>query len=106
MFARIVKSNLKPNHVAEFNQTIEKQVIPMLRKSKGFQDEITFAGPSGTEMISISFWDHKENADSYIGAMYPEVLKALSTSLEGSPQVKTYEVSNSTFPKFGVHAAV
>jgi heme-degrading monooxygenase HmoA len=106
MFARIVKSNLKPNHVAEFNQTIEKQVIPMLRKSKGFQDEITFAGPSGTEMISISFWDHKENAESYISAMYPEVLKALSTSLEGSPQVKTYEVSNSTFPKFGVHAAV
>jgi heme-degrading monooxygenase HmoA len=106
MFARIVKSNLKPNHVAEFNQTIEKQVIPMLRKSKGFQDEITFAGPSGTEMISISFWDHKENAETYISAMYPEVLKALSTSLEGSPQVKTYEVSTSTFPKFGVHAAV
>jgi hypothetical protein len=46
------------------------------------------------------------NAESYIGAMYPEVLKALSTSLEGSPQVKTYEVSNSTLPKLGVHAAV
>ena len=106
MFARIVKSTLKPNHVAEFNQTFEKQVIPMLRKSKGFQDEITFAGPSGTEMISISFWDLKENAESYNGATYPEVLKALSISLEGSPQVKTYEVSNSTFQKLAAHATV
>ena len=52
MFARIVKSNLKPNHTADFNEAIEKQILPLLRKAKGFQDQITFAGPSGTEMVS------------------------------------------------------
>ena len=106
MYARIVKINLKPNRIDEFNETLDKQVLPMLRKEKGFQDEITFAGPSGTEMVSISLWDRKESAESYNGHTYPEVLKALSMVLEGSPQVKTYEVANSTFHKIPVHATL
>jgi hypothetical protein len=106
MFARIVKINLKPNRVNEFNETFEKQILPLLRKEKGFQDDITFAGPSGTEMVSISLWDRKESAETYNGVTYPEVLKALSNVLEGSPQVKTYEVANSTFHKIPVHATV
>lgn len=106
MFARIVKINLKPNRTNEFNETFEKQVLPLLRKEKGFQDEIMFAGPSGTEMVSISLWDRKESAETYNGVTYPEVLKTLATVLEGSPQVKTYEVANSTFHKIPVHATV
>ncbi|HXM18427.1 MAG TPA: hypothetical protein VN934_06405 [Candidatus Tumulicola sp.] len=106
MFARIVKINLKPNRVNEFNETFEKQILPLLRKEKGFQDDITFAGPSGTEMVSISLWDRKESAETYNSVTYPEVLKSLSTVLEGSPQVKTYEVANSTFHKIPVHATV
>jgi heme-degrading monooxygenase HmoA len=106
MFARIVKINLKPNRVNEFNETFEKQILPLLRKEKGFQDDITFAGPSGTEMVSISLWDRKESAETYNSVTYPEVLKTLSTVLEGSPQVKTYEVANSTFHKIPVHATV
>lgn len=106
MFARIVKSNLKPNHTTEFNQTFEKQIIPMLRKSKGFQDAITLVGPSGTEVTSISLWDTKENAEAYNSVTYPEVLKTLANVLEGSPQVKTHEVTFSTFHKIAAHAAV
>jgi heme-degrading monooxygenase HmoA len=99
MFARIVKMNLKPNRADDFNATFEKQVLPMLRKEKGFQDEITFAGPSGTELIAISLWDRKESAETYNGVTYPEVLKTLASVIEGTPQVKTYEVSSSTFHK-------
>lgn len=106
MFARIVKINLKPNRVNEFNETFEKQILPLLRKEKGFQDVITLGGPSGTEMVSISLWDRKESAETYNGVTYPEVLKTLSNVLEGSPQVKTYEVANSTFHKIPVHATV
>jgi heme-degrading monooxygenase HmoA len=106
MFARILKINLKPNRTDDFNQTFEKQILPMLRKEKGFQDVITFTGPSGTEMVSISLWDRKESAESYNGQTYPEVLKALANVLEGSPQVKTYEVASSTFHKIPVPATV
>ena len=37
----------------------------MLRKQKGFQDEITFVGPAGTEAFGVSLWDNKESADAY-----------------------------------------
>ena len=106
MFARILKSNVKLNRVDEFNQTFDKQIIPMLRKAKGFQDVISFAGPSGNETVMISFWDLKENADAYNSATYPEVLKKLGDVLEGSPQVRTYEVANSTFHKLPTPTAV
>ena len=47
MFARRVSMHLKPNSVAELTQRLEKEIIPLLRKQKGFQDEITFVGPGG-----------------------------------------------------------
>lgn len=106
MFARIIKVNLKPNHVADFTAAFEKQILPMLRKETGFQDAISFAGPSGTEIVAVSLWDRKESADSYNVKTYPEVLKALANMLEGTPQVKTYEVTNSSFHKIASPVAV
>ena len=78
MFARSVSMHLKPNSVAEFTRTIENEIIPLLRKQKGFQDEITFVAPGGTEAIGISLWDQKENAEAYSRGTYPEVQKALA----------------------------
>ena len=105
MFTRIVTINLKPNSVISFKETIEKQVIPMLRKQKGFQELSTFVTPNGTEAIGISFWDTKENAESYNREGYPEVLKSLTTILNGTPQIKTYELANSTSHKIAAFAA-
>jgi hypothetical protein len=106
MYARIVTLNLKPNCLNDFTATLDKQVLPMLRKQNGFKDEVTFVGPSGTEIRTISFWDKKENAESYNSATYPEVLKAFANVLEGSPQIKTYDVVNSTFHKIPTLATV
>jgi heme-degrading monooxygenase HmoA len=99
MFARTVSLHLKPNSVREFTDTIDKEIIPLLRKQKGFQDEITFVVPGGTEAVGVSLWDQKENAEAYNRGTYPEVQKALAKVVEGTPQVKTYEVANSTFHK-------
>ena len=51
MIARNVTMRLKANSVAEFTKTLEKEIIPLLRKQKGFQDEITFVVPGGTEAV-------------------------------------------------------
>jgi hypothetical protein len=99
MFARRVLMHLKPNSVAEFTQRLEKEIIPLLRKQNGFQDEITFVAPSKTEAFGISLWDKAENAEAYNRGTYPEVTKILARVVEGTPQVETYEVSNSTFHK-------
>ena len=105
MFARRVSMQLKPNSVAEFTQRIEKDILPLLRKQKGFQDEITFAVPGGTEAFGISLWDNRENAEAYNRETYPEVTRILARVVEGTPKVETYEVANSTFHKIAVAVA-
>jgi heme-degrading monooxygenase HmoA len=105
MYARRVSLKLKPNSTAEFTQRLEKEVIPMLRKQKGFQDEITFVVPAGTEAFGVSLWDNKESADAYNRGPYAEVTKILAKLVEGTPRLETYEVSNSTFHKIGAAAA-
>jgi len=105
MFARKVSLHLKSNSVPEFTQRLEKDILPLLRKQKGFQDEITFVGQSGREAIGISLWDKAENAEAYNRGTYPEVSKFLAAVIEGAPQVETYNVANSTFHKIAAALA-
>jgi hypothetical protein len=99
MYARNVSMNLKPNTAREFTQTFEKDILPLLRKQNGFKDEITFVSPDSKDCIAISLWDRKENADIYSRETYPQVLKSLTRVVEGTPEVRAYEVSNSTWHK-------
>jgi hypothetical protein len=105
MVARSISVHLKPNSVAEFTRLIEQETLPLLRKQKGFQDEMTFVVPGGAEAVGISLWDQKENADAYSRDAYPGVLKALAKVVEGTPQVRIYEVCNSTFHKLAARVA-
>jgi len=59
MFARRVFMRLKPNSVAEFTQRFEMEIIPLLRKQNGFQDEITFVSAGGKEAFALSLWDRQ-----------------------------------------------
>lgn len=99
MIARNVHLRLKPNSVPEFTLTIEKEIIPMLRKQKGFQDDLSIVAPGGRDVIGISLWDEKADAEAYGRGAYPQTLKALENVVEGTPEVRTYHVSNSTFHK-------
>lgn len=99
MYARQVTMELKPNTRADFTRKLESEIIPILRKQKGFQDEISFSNPTGNQAFAVSLWDNKENADAYSKGSYAEVTKLLSSLVDGTPEVKNYEVSNSTFHK-------
>ena len=105
MFARRVYMHLKPNAVAELTQKLEKDVLPLLRKQKGFQHEITFVGQGGGEAFAISLWDTRESAEAYNRGTYPEVTKLLASMVEGAPQVETFDVINSTFHKIAAAVA-
>jgi len=98
--------HLKPNSVAEFTQRLEKDVLPLLRKQKGFQDEMTFVGQSGKEAFGISVWDKAEDAEAYNRVTYPQVAKILASVIEGAPQIETFDVANSTFHKIAAAVAV
>jgi heme-degrading monooxygenase HmoA len=96
MFARSVTMRIRPNTVADLNKTVEKEILPLLQKQKGFRDELTLVASNGTEVVGISLWDQKQDAEAYQRTTYPEVQKLLSKVIEGTPQVQTYEVSLST----------
>jgi hypothetical protein len=96
MFARKVSALLKPNSVSEFAKLMEGEVLPWLRKQKGFLDLIILVVPNGSEVATISFWDQPASAEAYNRSGYPEVLEILEGLLDGCPYVKTFEVVSST----------
>jgi hypothetical protein len=105
MFARNVSIHLKSSMLSDYTRTFENDVLPLLRKQKGFKDEITFASPGGVDVTAISLWENKADADAYNTNTYPQVLKTMERLIEGAPKVQTSDVVNSTFHKIAVHAA-
>jgi len=105
MFTRIVSMQLKPNTQREFTEKFEKEIIPTLQKQQGFKDEMLCIVPGGPEVVAISLWDSKENAETYNRTTYPEVLKTLANLVEPTPKVRTYDVAYSTFHKIAARVA-
>jgi hypothetical protein len=102
MFARNVTVHLKSNMLSDYTRAFEKDILPLLRKQNGFQDEITLASPGGVDVTAISLWENKKDADNYNTNTYPQVLKTLARFIEGTPQVHTFDVVASTFQKHEV----
>lgn len=105
MFTRMLSMQLKPNATGEFIELLDKKILPTLRKQKGFKDEMLFVVPGGPEVLAISFWESKEDAEAYAaGAGYPDVLKTLAKVMEKTPEVKAFRLAYSTLHKLGVSA--
>ena len=104
MYARNVTFRIKANMQSDFAHTFENQILPLLRKQKGFKEEMTLCNPGSQDAVSISLWEHKSGADDYNTRTYPEVLKTLAKVIDGTPRVQTFETVISTF--HSVHAAV
>jgi heme-degrading monooxygenase HmoA len=84
---------------------MEKDILPLLQKQKGFRDEISLIAPNGSEVFGISLWDQKDKAEAYNRTTYPEVQKLLAKVSEGTPKVQTYEVGTSTIHKTAAQGA-
>ena len=102
MFARNVTFHLKSNMFSDYTRTFENDTLPLLRKQKGFKDEITLSNPGSLDVIAISLWDSKSNADAYNTNGYPEVLRTLGRMIDGTPKVQTFEAVSSTFHNVAV----
>ncbi len=102
MFARNVSIHLKSNMLSDYTQTFEKDVLPLLRRQYGFKDEITLSNPDSVDVIAISLWENKANAEAYNTNAYPEVLKTFARLIDGTPKVQTFESVTSTFHNVAV----
>jgi hypothetical protein len=92
-FARNVQFQVKVGKETELNNLFEKEVLPLLRKQNGFQNEVTLVNPKGAQFISL--WDNRKNAETYEKATYPSVLAKLTDYIVGTPRVETYETVSS-----------
>jgi hypothetical protein len=104
MFARHLMLQLKPNLVNEFPVMFEKEILPLLRKQKGFLDELLLVTPEDREAVAISLWETKENAETYSREVYPQIETIVARFVEGLPTVKKFEAQYSTYHK-GAFAA-
>src|SRR5579862_3361978 len=97
MYARNVTFRISPNMQPDYTHAFENQILPLLRKQKGFKEEITLCNSGSQEAVSISMWEHKSDADDYNTRVYPEVLKTLAKTIEGTPHVHTFETVATSF---------
>jgi hypothetical protein len=104
MFARNVSIHLKSNMLSDYTRTFENDVLPLLRRQHGFKDEITMSNPGSLDVIAISLWESKANAEAYNANTYPEVLKTMERFIDGAPKVQTFESITSTFHNVAVAA--
>jgi hypothetical protein len=92
MFARQVSIHLRPDTLAEFTKILEQEIGPLLHKQPGFKDEIAFAVPGASDVLAVSLWDSKQNAEAYDSGAYKDILKMLQPVVEGVPKPGTAEV--------------
>ena len=104
MFARNISIHLKSNMLSDFTRSFENDILPLLRKQKGFKDEITLSNPGSLDVVAISLWENKADAEAYNTNTYPEVLKTFARMIDGTPKVQTFESVTSTFHKVAVAA--
>jgi quinol monooxygenase YgiN len=94
MFARHVTIQLKPEVAHEFPliaENIQKEIHSLLRKQKGFIQELVLTAPNQNEAVAISLWEEKEHAEKFKREVYPTIVKLLNKYVEGTPVVKEFE---------------
>jgi heme-degrading monooxygenase HmoA len=106
MFARLVTLQVKPTMVNEFPVTFEKEILPLLRRQKGFLDELLLVTPEKREVVAISLWETKEYAEAHNRELYPQIEKIVNRFVEGIPIVKKFEAEYSTFHKIAFAVTV
>ena len=104
MYARNVTFHIKANLHSDYTHAFENQILPLLQKQKGFKEAITLSNVGSPEVVSISLWENKSNADDYNTRAYPEALKILAKMIEGTPRIQTFETAVSTL--HNVHTTV
>src|ERR1700730_18502840 len=104
MFARHVSIHLKSDMLSDYTRSFENDTLPLLRQQKGFKDEITLSNPVSLDVVAISLWESKANAETYNNNTYPQVLRRFERMIDGTPKVQTFEAVTSTFHKLAVAA--
>ena len=97
MFTRTVEVTPKSGKARELANTINDKVLPILKKQKGFVDEtVLVSDKEDNRVLSLSFWNSREDAEEYHRAEYQKVHDLVRHLLEAEPMIRTFDVHTST----------
>jgi heme-degrading monooxygenase HmoA len=97
MFTRTVEVTPKSGKAREVANIINDKGLPILKKQKGFVDEtVLVSDTEDNRVLSLSFWNSKEDAEKYQREQYPAIHEMVRHLLEAEPVVRTFNVDSST----------
>jgi heme-degrading monooxygenase HmoA len=97
MYTRVVEITSKSGKARELCNIIEDEVVPILKKQRGFVDEtVLVSDAEPNRVLGLSFWNSKEDAERYHQEQYPQIHEMLKHLLETEPVIRTFDVQAST----------
>ena len=106
MFTRVVEITAKTGKGKELARTVNDQILPVLRNQSGFVDEIALVSQDNPDrLLALSFWKSREDAEKYHREGFPRVNDIIRNLVEGSPEVRPFEVVTSTIQKIAAGKA-
>jgi hypothetical protein len=90
-YARNLHLTLKAGKEQEFRGLMDREIVPVLKKQGGFQEELALV--STGRAMDITTWDTKEHAQRYESSVFPKVLEHLRPIMDGQPRVEMFEVA-------------
>lgn len=93
-YTRNVQFDIKPGKSQEFTSTMEKEIVPLMKKQDGFRGELALVNEN--HAIGISLWDSQKHAEAYRTNTYPKVLETLKPVIQGTPSVENFDLAVTT----------
>jgi heme-degrading monooxygenase HmoA len=106
MFTRVVEMASKSGKAQELANTINDKAVPILKKQRGFVDEIVLVSSGKSDQVlALSFWNEREDADVYQRDQYQKIHDTVRHLLETEPEIRTFDVHTSTTHKIAASKA-
>ena len=106
MFTRVVEITSKPGKAREVSRTLNDKVLAILRTQPGFVDEIMLISDQNPDQVlALSFWNSKEDADRYNQEQFSRVTDLIQNFTQGAPNVRPFNVEQSTIHKIAAGKA-
>ncbi len=97
MFTRVVELTCKSGKAQELANTIDEKAIPILKKQRGFVDEMVLVSDAEpNRILGISIWNNKADAEQYHREQFPKIHDLVRHLLDTDPVVRTFDVHTST----------
>lgn len=93
MYTLVIDATFKAGKKPQFLDYWKRQILPTQKKQAGFVDEILlFADKDSNQGLGLSFWEGKQEAQSYYRDVFPRLAAGVEPFCEKQPVVREFKV--------------